>query len=95
MTAPTSLHDLPAAERDLLDRIAGLAEVFAAEAGGFDERAEIAVGNLAALHEAGLDAAVLPAHLGGTGLSYQAFGEAVRILAAADPSTATIFTMHS
>ncbi|MCI0159420.1 acyl-CoA/acyl-ACP dehydrogenase [Leifsonia shinshuensis] len=95
MTAPTSLHDLPAAERDLLDRIAGLAEGFAAEAGGFDERAEIAVGNLDVLHEAGLDAAVLPAHLGGTGLSYQAFGEAVRILAAADPSTATIVTMHS
>ncbi len=95
MTAPTSLHDLPAAERDLLERVAGLAEGFAAEAGGFDERAEIAVGNLAALHEAGLDAAVLPAHLGGNGLSYQAFGEAVRILAAADPSTATIVTMHS
>ncbi len=95
MTAPTSLHDLPAAERDLLERVAGLAEGFAAEAGGFDERAEIAVGNLAALHEVGLDAAVLPAHLGGNGLSYQAFGEAVRILAAADPSTATIVTMHS
>lgn len=95
MTTPTSLYDLPQREQQLLDQIGELATGFEAEAAGYDDRAEIAVGNLTALHDAGLDEAVLPAHLGGTGLSYQAFGETVRILAAADPSTATIVTMHS
>ncbi len=94
-TVPTGLHDLPAAEEELLAAIRELAVGFEAEAAGYDERAEIAVGNLTALHEAGLNRAVLPEHLGGGGLSYQAFGEAVRILAAADPSTATIVTMHT
>jgi alkylation response protein AidB-like acyl-CoA dehydrogenase len=95
MTPPTPLSDLTPAERAILETVSGLAEGFEADAAGYDDRAEIGVANLDALHAAGLNHAVLPAHLGGIGLSYQAFGEIVRILAKADPSTATIVTMHS
>ena len=51
--------------------------------------------NLDDLHSAGFTRAVLPRHLGGDGLSHQAFGEIVRSLAEGDPSTATILTMHA
>jgi alkylation response protein AidB-like acyl-CoA dehydrogenase len=95
MTAPTSLHDLPDAERALLEKVGALAAGFETEAAAHDERAEIAVDSLTALHDAGLSRATLPEHLGGEGLSYQAFGEVVRVLAAADPSIATIVTMHT
>ncbi|WP_202804942.1 acyl-CoA dehydrogenase family protein [Nocardia brasiliensis] len=82
-------------ERKVLDRVAELAAGFATVAAEYDERAEIAVGHLAALHEAELDRAVLPERVGGLGLSYAAFGHVVRVLAKADPSTATIWTMHA
>lgn len=82
-------------ELEVLDRVAELAAGFATVAAEYDERAEIAVGHLAALHEADLDRAVLPERVGGLGLSYAAFGHLVRVLAAADPSTATIWTMHA
>jgi alkylation response protein AidB-like acyl-CoA dehydrogenase len=82
-------------ERELLDRVADLATGFAAVAADYDERAELAVEHLDALHGAGVNRAVLPESAGGTGLSYQGLGRLVRILAKADPSTATIWTMHA
>ncbi|MFI9406799.1 acyl-CoA dehydrogenase family protein [Nocardia sp. NPDC052316] len=82
-------------ERKVLDRVAELAEGFRAVAAEYDERAEIAVAHLTALHDADLDRAVLPEHVGGLGLSYAALGHVVCVLAKADPSTATIWTMHA
>ncbi|GAA0240071.1 acyl-CoA dehydrogenase family protein [Cryptosporangium japonicum] len=82
-------------EQELLDRVRALAPRFAADAPGYDERAEIPAANLTALHEAGFEAAVLPVDVGGDGLSHQAFGELIRILAEADPSTATLALMHA
>ncbi|MCM6772151.1 acyl-CoA dehydrogenase family protein [Nocardia sp. CDC159] len=90
-----STFSLPAAEQQLLDRISILAKDFQSRAAYYDERSEIPIDALRALHDAGLDAAVLPAHVGGIGLSYAAFGSIVRILARADPSVATIWTMHA
>ncbi|MEV0247037.1 acyl-CoA dehydrogenase family protein [Nocardia sp. NPDC050712] len=86
---------LPEAEQRLLDRVTELAAGFAAVAADYDERAEIATGHLQALHKAGADAAVLPEWVGGTGLSYRGFGRLLRVLAKADPSTATIWLMHA
>ncbi|MEF2976261.1 acyl-CoA dehydrogenase family protein [Subtercola sp. YIM 133946] len=83
------------AEQTLLDRVRELTSDFAANAAGYDERAEIAVGNLESLHAAGVTRAILPEHLGGEGIGYQAFGELVRVVSEADPSTATLLTMHS
>lgn len=94
MTTAQYSFPVRATEREALDRVAELSEEFATTAAEYDERAQIAVGHLEALHEAGLDRAVLPERVGGTGLSYAAFGHAVRVLAKADPSTATIWTMH-
>lgn len=93
MTA--SLHDLAPNEQRLLDRVSELATGFAAEAAGHDERAEINVAALDALHAAGVSQALLPVALGGEGTSYLAFGELIRRLAEADPSVATILLMHA
>jgi alkylation response protein AidB-like acyl-CoA dehydrogenase len=82
-------------EQQLLSRVRDLAAGFAAEAAGYDERAEIPCKALDALHAAGVTRALLPAYLGGTGLSYRAFGELVRVVARADPSVATILIMHA
>ncbi|QWT22670.1 acyl-CoA/acyl-ACP dehydrogenase [Subtercola sp. PAMC28395] len=82
-------------ENDLIDAVGALCAGFATTAAEYDDKAEIAVDNLKALHDAGLSEAVLPKNLGGRGLSYQAFGEIVRMICEADPSTGTIFTMHS
>ncbi|MEU4412872.1 MULTISPECIES: acyl-CoA dehydrogenase family protein [Nocardia] len=82
-------------EQEILDRVAELAVGFAADAPDYDERAEIPLAELTALHDAQVDRAVLPRRLGGLGLSYQSFGTLVRILAKADPSTATIWVMHA
>ncbi len=84
-----------AAEQQLVDRITALAEGFREQAAYHDEHAEIPTAALTALHDVGLDAAALPRYAGGTGLSYLAFGAIVRILARADPSIATIWTMHA
>ncbi|MFE1592901.1 acyl-CoA dehydrogenase family protein [Nocardia sp. NPDC058705] len=81
-------------EQEILDRVAELVVGFAADAAGYDERAEIPVEELTALHDAEVDRAVLPRRLGGFGLSYQSFGAVVRMLAKADPSIATIWVMH-
>jgi len=83
------------ADRALLDRVAALAAGFAADAAGYDERAEIPVANLDALRDAGVTRAILPVALGGDGMGYQGFGELVRLVAKGDPSTATILTMHT
>ncbi|CAN5335517.1 acyl-CoA dehydrogenase family protein [soil metagenome] len=82
-------------EVELIGIVRELAPGFAATAAEYDDKAEIAVDNLTALHDAGLSEAVLPVDVGGRGLSYQAFGEIVRVICEADPSTGTIFTMHS
>ncbi|MEV6279361.1 acyl-CoA dehydrogenase family protein [Nocardia sp. NPDC051832] len=95
MTINEHPMSLPEAENHLLERVAELAAGFAAVAAEYDDRAEIAVDHLTALHKAGADAAVLPAGVGGTGMSYRAFGRLLRILAKADPSTATIWLMHA
>lgn len=91
----TPLADLASDEQQLLSRVRELAAGFAAEAADYDERAEIPRKALDALHAAGVTRAVLPAYLGGTGLSYRAFGELVRVVARADPSVATILIMHA
>lgn len=86
---------LTAVEQDLLESVGALAIDFAATAAEYDDRAEIPIANLRALSAAGLERAVLPADVGGDGLSYQAFGEIIRVIAQAEPSTATIFLMHA
>ncbi|WP_233608226.1 acyl-CoA dehydrogenase family protein [Nocardia stercoris] len=95
MTNAHFCFPVPESEQILLDTVRKLAGEFAAVAAEYDERAEIAVGHLDSLHHAGVNRAVLPAAVGGGGLSYLGFGQLVRILAAADPSTATIWTMHT
>ncbi|RFA18069.1 acyl-CoA dehydrogenase family protein [Subtercola boreus] len=82
-------------ENELVEAVVELARTFAMTAAHYDDRAEIAVGNLVSLHDAGLSEAMLPQEVGGRGLSYQAFGEIVRVICEADPATGTIFTMHS
>jgi alkylation response protein AidB-like acyl-CoA dehydrogenase len=82
-------------EQRLLSQVRELAARFAAEAADFDERAEIPVASLQALHDAGVSRALLPAYLGGGGLSYRSYGDLVRIIARADPSIATLLTMHA
>lgn len=94
---PNTSTPFPVSEREaaLIEKAHELAIGFAERAAGFDESAEIPLVNLLELHEAGFDRAVLPRSVGGEGLSYVAFGEIVRIIAQADPSTATIWVMHS
>lgn len=83
-----------AAERALLDRLDELLPEIAAEAAENDEHARLPEARLRQLHAEGFDAAVLPARLGGGGASYAFFGSVVRSLAQADPSVATVWTMH-
>ena len=87
----------PVSEREeaLIEKARALAVGFAERAADYDEKAELPLSDLTELAEAGFDRAVLPAALGGEGLSYVAFGEIVRIIAEADPSAATIWTMHA
>ncbi|MFI9504400.1 acyl-CoA dehydrogenase family protein [Nocardia sp. NPDC052566] len=86
---------VPDADRAVLDQVAELSTGFAAAAADHDERATIPVEQLDALHKTDVNRAVLPAWVGGIGLSYLAFGQLVRMLAKADPSTATIWVMHA
>ena len=90
-----ALTELTTAEQQLLGRVGELTPGLAASAAGHDERAEIHVAALDALHAAGVSRALLPPPLGGAGISYLAFGELVRMVAQADPSVATILVMHS
>jgi alkylation response protein AidB-like acyl-CoA dehydrogenase len=91
----TLLAELAPDEQQLLGRVGELAAGFAADAAGYDERAEIHLAALRELHAAGVSRALLPAALGGEGISYLAFGELIRVIAAGDPSVATIQLMHS
>jgi alkylation response protein AidB-like acyl-CoA dehydrogenase len=84
----------PPSESPWLDRVAELAAGFATRAAELDASGELPLEQLAALHAAGVDTALLPPEHGGEGLSYRAYGEVVRQLAAAEPSTATIWVMH-
>ena len=95
MTNTAGPYELSTTELDLLGAVEALAVGFAESAAGYDDRAEIPTANLQALFEAGAERAVLPKDAGGEGVSYQAFGELIRVIAAADPSTATIFLMHA
>ncbi|MFS3129640.1 acyl-CoA dehydrogenase family protein [Nocardioides sp. Bht2] len=95
MSAPTSPYPFSDLEQRLLSDIDKLASEFALRAPELDAAAELPIENLHALHAAGIDRAFLPRALGGDGISYLAFGEIVRTLAAACPSTATIWVMHS
>ncbi|AWB88511.1 acyl-CoA dehydrogenase family protein [Salinibacterium hongtaonis] len=94
---PVSPTPFPIADREAahIATVRELATDIAAQAAERDDKAELPREALAALHEAGLNKAVLPANVGGEGLSYVAYGEIVRTLAEADPSVATIWTMHS
>ncbi|PWB98293.1 acyl-CoA dehydrogenase family protein [Salinibacterium hongtaonis] len=94
---PVSPTPFPIADREAahIATVRELATDVAAQAAERDDKAELPREALAALHEAGLNKAVLPANVGGEGLSYVAYGEIVRTLAEADPSVATIWTMHS
>lgn len=90
----TDPYGPPPGEQRFVDAVRELTPAFAARAADLDERAELPRENLDALHAAGLDAAFLPAELGGEGLSYRTFGEVLRLVAAACPSTACIWLMH-
>ncbi|MGD0699239.1 MAG: acyl-CoA dehydrogenase family protein [Trebonia sp.] len=81
MTTP--LPELAPDEQELLSRVRELTPGFAADAAGYDERAEIPRAALDALHAAGVSRALLPAALGGDGISYLAFGELLRLVAEA------------
>jgi alkylation response protein AidB-like acyl-CoA dehydrogenase len=75
------------------ETLATLQARFAAGAGELDRSGAFAFDNLAALHEAGLIAAVVPASAGGAGAT---LAEARRILSAVargEPSTALVLTM--
>jgi len=81
-------------EAELVEKARVLAADFAADAARVDRESVVPVEALTRLHDEGFDGAFLPRALGGEGLSYQAFGAIVRVVAAADPSVATIWVMH-
>ncbi|MDI2124599.1 acyl-CoA dehydrogenase family protein [Yinghuangia seranimata] len=81
-------------EQRFVDAARDLAPGFAARAHEHDAEATVPVGNLTALHEAGLDMAAMPEERGGSGLSYQALGEIFRVVGKACPSTACVWMMH-
>lgn len=81
-------------EQRWIDVAKQLATEIAARAAEFDEKAELPIDNLRALHASGLDRATLPVEYGGEGLSYRAFGEIVRIVSAGCPSTGCVWLMH-
>ncbi|MFI9813904.1 acyl-CoA dehydrogenase family protein [Saccharothrix variisporea] len=71
-----------------------LAAGFATKTDEYDRTAELPVENLRALHASGLDQATLPREFGGQSLSYRTVGAVLRVLSAADPSTACVWLMH-
>ncbi|NUU20614.1 MAG: acyl-CoA/acyl-ACP dehydrogenase [Streptomycetaceae bacterium] len=81
-------------EQAYVDAARDLAGEFAAAADRHDHEATLPVANLTALHKAGLDMAAMPVDRGGSGLSYQALGEILRIVGKACPSTACVWMMH-
>jgi alkylation response protein AidB-like acyl-CoA dehydrogenase len=93
ITTPDPLGP-PQHERHWVELARDLATRFAATAAARDTTAELPIDNLRALHMAGLDTALLPKELGGQDLSYRTYGQVVRLLSAACPSTACIWVMH-
>jgi alkylation response protein AidB-like acyl-CoA dehydrogenase len=90
----TSPFAIPAHEQHFVDAALDLAPGFAAKADEHDADASLPIGNLTALHAAGLDMAAMPSERGGADLSYQALGEIFRIVSKACPSTACVWIMH-
>jgi alkylation response protein AidB-like acyl-CoA dehydrogenase len=86
---------VPPHEQPWVDRATELAASFAATVADDDRDARLPAEHLSALSAAGLDAAFLPAALGGAGLSYATLGNVVRILAAQHPAVATVWLMHT
>jgi alkylation response protein AidB-like acyl-CoA dehydrogenase len=84
----------PPEEQSWFDLAASLAAGFAATAAEHDDKAEIPLANLQALHDAGLDMAFVPARFGGGGVSAVTFGNVLGTIAKACPSTACIWLMH-
>lgn len=98
-TAPTPTHpagpyDPPPEEARWVAAVTELLPDFAARAAHLDESGALPRENLDALHATGIDAALLPPELGGEGVGFRTFGEILRAVAAACPSTACIWLMH-
>src|SRR5262249_42453975 len=83
---PEETHWIEAAEE--------LAAAFASTAAELDASGELPRENLRLLFERGFDVAMLPAHVGGGGVSYRAFGRVLGALARGCPSTACVWLMH-
>ena len=86
----------PVPEHELrwIERVRALLPAFAATVADDDRDARLPVEHLAALADAGVDAAFLPVEHGGEGLSYATLGQIVRMLAATHPALATVWLMH-
>ncbi|MEU7526692.1 acyl-CoA dehydrogenase family protein [Saccharothrix sp. NPDC042600] len=84
----------PADEQSWVRVAAELAADFAATADELDRTARLPLDNLRALHASGLDRATLPHEWGGRSLSYRTVGAVLRVLSAAEPSTACLWLMH-
>ncbi|MFD0202899.1 MULTISPECIES: acyl-CoA dehydrogenase family protein [Saccharothrix] len=84
----------PPDEQSWVDVARELSAGFAATTDEHDRTATLPVENLRALHAGGLDRATLPRELGGQALSYRTVGAVLRIISAADPSTACLWLMH-
>jgi alkylation response protein AidB-like acyl-CoA dehydrogenase len=91
MTSPFAVSQ---DEQHFVDAARDLAPGFAAKADEHDADASLPIANLTALHEAGLDVAIMPRDRGGDGMSYQTLGELFRIVGKACPSTACVWMMH-
>jgi alkylation response protein AidB-like acyl-CoA dehydrogenase len=85
---------VPEGEERWIDVVTGLAASIAATAAAYDQSGELPEEHLRAIAASGLDAAFLPVEHGGEALSYATLGNVIRILAAADPSVATVWLMH-
>jgi alkylation response protein AidB-like acyl-CoA dehydrogenase len=84
----------PEHERRWVAVAAELATSFADRAAELDETGELPAENLRQLHQAGLDTALLPVAHGGEGMSFRTFGQVLRIVSRACPSTGCLWLMH-
>ncbi|WP_239342405.1 acyl-CoA dehydrogenase family protein [Frankia sp. CiP3] len=84
----------PEHERGWVAVATEMAAVFAQRAADLDETAELPAENLRQLHETGLDIAMLPAAHGGEDMSFRTFGQVLRIVSRACPSTGCLWLMH-
>lgn len=84
----------PAEEMHWLELARDLAQGFAQTAADLDERAELPIENLQALHASGLDTAPLRTDLGGQGMSFRTFGPVLAEITKACPATGCIWLMH-